>query len=173
MFNSIHKLFDYVIIDLCDDSLSTSDMQYGYKNNHSITMCTVILKEVIHHYINGNSNVYCCLLDASKAFDKIHYGKLFSTLLQRNVNVYCIRLIVDSYVRQVSRVSWGNHLSQYFELSNGVKVAYFLPFYSTFILVSYYWNYKGQVMDVTSIIYLLELYVMQMMLLYLALRLEV
>ena len=111
MFNSIHKLFDYVIIDICGDSLATSDMQYGYKNNHSTTMCTVILKEVLHHYINGNSNVYCCLLDASKAFDKINYGKLFSTLLQRNVNVYCIRLIVDSYVRQISRVSWGNHLS--------------------------------------------------------------
>ena len=30
-------------------------------------------------------------------------------------------MIVDSYVRQVSRVSWGNHLSQYFELTNGVK----------------------------------------------------
>ena len=49
------------------------------------------------------------------------YGKLFSTLLQRNINVYCIRLIVDSYVPQISRVSWGNHLSRYFELSNGVK----------------------------------------------------
>ena len=42
MFNSIHKLFDYVIIDLCCDSLSTSAMQYGYENNHSTTMCTVI-----------------------------------------------------------------------------------------------------------------------------------
>ena len=121
VFNSTHKLFDYVIIDLCGDSLSTSDMQYGYKNNHSTTMCTIILKEVIDHYINGNSNVYCCLIDTSKAFHKIHYGKLSSTLLERNINVYCIRLIVDSYVRQVSRVSWGNHLSQYFELSSGVK----------------------------------------------------
>ena len=121
MFNSIHKLFDYVIIDICGDSLSTSDMQYGYKNNNSTTMCTVILKEVIHHYINGNINVYCCLLDTSKTFDKINYGKLFSTLLQRNVNVHGIHLIVDSYVRQISGVSWGNHLSQYFELSNGVK----------------------------------------------------
>ena len=46
MFNSIHKLFDYVIIDICGDSLSTSDMQYGYKNNHSTTMCTVILKNL-------------------------------------------------------------------------------------------------------------------------------
>ena len=52
---------------------------------------------------------------------KIYYGKLFCTLLQRNINVHCICLIVDSYVRQVSRVSWGNQLSQYFELSNGVK----------------------------------------------------
>ena len=34
MFNSIHKLFDYVLIDICGDSLSTSDMQYGYENNH-------------------------------------------------------------------------------------------------------------------------------------------
>ena len=105
MFNSIHKLFDYVVIDLCDYSLSTSDMQYGYKKNHSTTMCAVILKEVICHYINGNSNVHCCLLDVSNAFSKIHYGKLFYTLLQRNINVYCIRLIIDSYVRQVSRVS--------------------------------------------------------------------
>ena len=30
-------------------------------------------------------------------------------------------MIVDSYVQQLSRVSWGNHLSQYFELSNRVK----------------------------------------------------
>ena len=37
MFNSIHKLFDYVIIDICGNSLSTSDMQNGYKNNHSTT----------------------------------------------------------------------------------------------------------------------------------------
>ena len=35
-----------------------------------------------NHYINGNSNVYCCLLDVSKAFDEINSGKLFSTLQQ-------------------------------------------------------------------------------------------
>ena len=78
MFNSIHKLFDYVIIDVCGDSLSTSDCKlHGYKNNHSTTTCTVILKEVAHHYINGNSNAYRYLLDASKAFDKINCGSYF------------------------------------------------------------------------------------------------
>ena len=32
MFNSFHKLFDCVITDICGDSLSTSDMQYGSFN---------------------------------------------------------------------------------------------------------------------------------------------
>ena len=45
--------------------------------NHSTTSCTTVLKEIIKYYLRGNSNVYCCLLDASKAFDKIHFGKLF------------------------------------------------------------------------------------------------
>ena len=120
LFNSICKLFDYVIIDLCGDTLSTSDMQFGFKAQHSTTMCTVILKEVISHYIEGNSNVYVCLLDASKAFDKIHYGKLFSMLLSKNIPNKILRLIVNSYIRQQARVSWDNHFSKYFKLSNGV-----------------------------------------------------
>ena len=70
-------------------------------------ICSMVIRIIIQR----------CLLDASKAFDKISYGKLFSTLLLHNINIYCIRLIVDSYVRQISRVSWGNHLSQDFELS--------------------------------------------------------
>ena len=44
LFNSIIKLFDYIIIDLCEDTLSTSDMQFGYKPNHSTTSCTTLLK---------------------------------------------------------------------------------------------------------------------------------
>ena len=81
LFNSINKLYDYVLIELCGDELLTSDMQFGYKNNHSTTLCTAIFKEVTDCYLNGRSNVYSCLLDASKAFDKVHYGKLFKVLL--------------------------------------------------------------------------------------------
>ena len=31
----------YVIIDICGDSLSTSDMLYGYKNNDSTILCVL------------------------------------------------------------------------------------------------------------------------------------
>ena len=90
LFNSICKMYDYVIIELCKDSFSTNDMQFDFREPLPIlcstTICTVILREVIHNYIEGHNNVYCCLLDASKAFDKVHYGKLFTILLTRNVS---------------------------------------------------------------------------------------
>ena len=44
-------------------------------------MCSLVYHEIINHYMSNNSNVYSCLLDASKAFDKVHYGKLFHILL--------------------------------------------------------------------------------------------
>ena len=42
LFNSIGKLFDYIIIELSGSTLSTSDMQFGFKNNISTTMCSLI-----------------------------------------------------------------------------------------------------------------------------------
>ena len=48
-------------------------------------MCTLIYKEIINQYINNGSDVYSCLLDASKAFDRVHCGKLFRILLSKKL----------------------------------------------------------------------------------------
>ena len=71
--------------------------------------------------MSNNSNVYSCLLDASKAFDKVHYGKLFHILLNQKVPFCIIRLLMDSFKRQMARVMWNSHVSDYFLISNGVK----------------------------------------------------
>ena len=77
LFNGICKLSDHVIMHTCNDYLYTSDMQFGFKPQHSTTMCSLVYHEIIQHYMSNNRYVYSCLLDASKAFDKVHYGKLF------------------------------------------------------------------------------------------------
>ena len=41
--------------------------------------------EIINHYTNNKSNAYSCLLDASKAFDLVHFGKLFRILLSTDI----------------------------------------------------------------------------------------
>ena len=38
-----------------------------------------------------------CFLDASKAFDKVHYGKLFNLMLKRSVPSVIVRIILDGY----------------------------------------------------------------------------
>ena len=109
-------MFDYVIIELFGGSLQTTDMQFAYKAKHSTTLCTMV-----YHYVNNGSNVYRCLLDASKAFDRIHYGKLFTILLSKQVPAFIIRYLLDSYIRQMSRALWDTSCSDYFLMSNGVK----------------------------------------------------
>ena len=96
-------------------------MQFGFKRNHSTVLCSAIYIETINHYVNEDSNVYSCLIDASKAFDRVHWGRLFKILIKRNVSTLFLRLLLDSYIRQKSCVGWGVFKSKYFSLSNGVK----------------------------------------------------
>ena len=44
--------------------------KFGFKNNHSTVLCTAVYIETINHYMNEGSDVYSCLIDASKAFDQ-------------------------------------------------------------------------------------------------------
>ena len=82
-FNSLRKLFDHIILLKYSKQLQSSDMQIGYKGDHSTTLCMLIYNEVIDHYINNYTTVYSRFLDAYKAFDRVQYGKLFSILLSK------------------------------------------------------------------------------------------
>ena len=82
LFNAIGKIFDYAILLISNTCFQTSDMQFGFKQQHSTVMCSLLYHEVINHYLCNGSNGYSCLLDASKAFDKVHYGTMFSILIK-------------------------------------------------------------------------------------------
>jgi len=70
------KIFDRIILDRYADVLITSDSQFGFEKGRSTAMCTMVMKETIDYYTASNGTVYCSLLDANKAFDRIHYCKL-------------------------------------------------------------------------------------------------
>ena len=103
------------------DKLLTSDLQFGFKAKRSTSMCTMVLKEVISYYVKNGSSVYCTLLDATKAFDRVEYCKLFRVLLYRKLPVACIQLLANMYTRNVTRVSWNGVCSNRFLVKNGVK----------------------------------------------------
>ena len=68
-----------------------------------------------------DSSVFSCFLDASKAFDRVCHKALFEKLESRGVPRYIIRILVYWYSNQRMCVRWGNGLSNFFTVSNGVR----------------------------------------------------
>ena len=91
-----------------------------FKQKHSTAMCSSVLIETVNYFVKGGSNVYGCFLDASKAFDKVHYGKLFSLLMPKGLPNLVVRFILDGYIRQSACIQWEGVKSRSFNTFNGV-----------------------------------------------------
>ena len=119
--SALCKIIDIIILDKYSEKLITSELQFAFKKNHSTNMCTSILKEVCNYYKLKDSEVFVTLLDATKAFDRVHYGKLFRLLEKRKIPAIVRRLLLDMYTRQRLKTTWNGALSDAFEAQNGVK----------------------------------------------------
>jgi hypothetical protein len=75
------KIFDNIVLSRYSDRLFSSELQFGFKAKSSTNLCTMVLKESISYYTHHQSTVFCTFLDASKAFDRVRYCKLFGCLL--------------------------------------------------------------------------------------------
>ena len=96
-------------------------MQNGFKEHGSTNACTFMVKETIQYYLQNGSNVYGTVLDATKAFDRIDFCKLFREMIIRKIPPLVIRLIMEMYEKQSMAVRWNNEYSDSFGVSNGVK----------------------------------------------------
>ena len=115
------KLLDRILLTKYHDVFTTSDYQYGFKKQHSTVGCTAVVNEIIQYYLNNNTNVYTVLLDASRAFDRVNYVKLFKLLMKRNLCPIITRFLTNLYTTQVMRTKWGNVVSELVTVTNGVK----------------------------------------------------
>ena len=117
----IGKTLDWVILLKEKNALNSSELQFGFKEGTSTTQCTYVLLETVNYFNYHGSNVYTLLLDATKAFDRVHYCKLFRELIKRKMSPSVIRLLLYMYTNQKLQVKWGNAVSDQFSVSNGVK----------------------------------------------------
>ena len=115
------KLLDSIIIQDQHFSLKTDDLQFGFKENTSTITCTQLLIETVEYYNSNNTDCFILLLNASKAFDRIEYVRLFELLRDRNMCPIVLRLIITMYISQKMQVGWGEIVSSQFSISNGVK----------------------------------------------------
>lgn len=114
------KIFDLIMLYKFSDQLSTSSLQFGFKAKRSTSMCTMVLNEVISYY-SKHGSLYCTMLDATKAFDRVNYCRLFRDLLDRDLPREYLRLMLNMYTSHVTRISWNGICSALFLVKNGVK----------------------------------------------------
>ena len=81
----------------------------------------MVLKETINYYTLNKGHMYCACLDATKAFDKVKYCKLFPCVIDRRLPSVVLRLLYKLYTSHVTRVIWNGVSSIWFNVLNGVK----------------------------------------------------
>ena len=119
--SSLCKLIDVIILRKEEKTLYTSDLQTGFKPNLSANVAASIVKETVNYYLSKKGVVYSLALDASKAFDRVNFCKLFQILLLREVNPLCLRFLINAYTNQKLSVKFNSTSSEYFTATNGVK----------------------------------------------------
>ena len=80
-----------------------------------------MVKNVVSHYIQHDSSVYGCFLDASKAFDLVDHTIPFRKLQDRGLPLLVVRFLLSWYSSQKCHAQWGPCLSASFGVSNGVR----------------------------------------------------
>jgi hypothetical protein len=66
---------------------------------YSYSSCTLIIDEVSEHYVSNHGEMYILLLDASQAFDRVNYVKLFRTPKERGVCPLICRFLALPYTQ--------------------------------------------------------------------------
>lgn len=117
----VGKILDHIVLKNHSSVLQTSDLQFGFKSEHSTTQCSFILREVVEYYAYRRTPVFVTLLDATRAFDRVHYVKLFKLLMRRGMCPSLIKLLIMMYIGQSLAVRWSNAVSSSFNCTNGIK----------------------------------------------------
>ena len=114
------KVWDWIIILLYSDDLSSDELQFGFKKNSSCSLCTWTVVETVNYYKRGGSEVFSCLLDCQKAFDTVEHLKIFQKLRQR-IPIIFVRIMLVIYIGQRCFVRWNQAESEIFSVQNGVR----------------------------------------------------
>ena len=104
----ISKVFQHVLLSLCEDVLYTDELQFGFKKAMSCTDAIFTLRTAVSQFNAKGSTVYLAELDIKKAFDSVNHNNLFNNcILLRGVTICIINVLRDWYSKLFVRVKWG------------------------------------------------------------------
>jgi hypothetical protein len=76
---------------------------------------------VASYFRSKGSNVYCCLVDISKVFDKKDHNALLLDVHDRGMPFYVMQLFSNGWSKLRDYVLWNGFCSEYFPVGSGVQ----------------------------------------------------
>lgn len=121
--SAISKLIEKLILNRIDPLIESTltENQFGYRPGLGTDLAVFSLQQTVEYYRSHNSPVVLCFLDASKAFDRVPWTKMFELLRQENIPEVYIRFLASWYRSQRAAVQWDSVISENFRTKRGVR----------------------------------------------------
>ena len=118
----ISTVLEHCIIERFSEFLNTTDNKFGFKKNLGCSHVIYSLRIVIDRFISGGFTVNVCLLDLSKAFDKVSHYASYIKLINHNIHLNLLNIIENWFTTSYTCVRWRRHSSNNFcKLTAGVR----------------------------------------------------
>ena len=117
----ISKLFEKVLLDVCDSYLMSDDLQFGFKKGLGCNNAIFSLHTAIEYFRQRGSTVYASVLDISQAFNNVNHYKLYISLHKAGIPIWIIALLANWYSKLVVSVRLQRFVSMPFDVRSGVR----------------------------------------------------
>ena len=91
------------------------------KKNTGCQNAIYTLKKTVDYFTSRNATVNLCVVDLTKAFDRVSHEILFEKLIAKGVPLFIILVLVNWYDKLFSVVKWGEAFSEKFQIITGVR----------------------------------------------------
>ena len=115
----VSKIFESCIACKFADLFGTHQNQFGFVKEGGCNKALFTFNSVVRYFNTRGSNVYCCSLDATKAFDRLNHFYLFSCMIDKGFPICIINCFVSWYRNLQSCVKCNNSVSDYFKVLSG------------------------------------------------------
>ena len=93
------------------------DVQAGFRKGSRRRDQIANISWIIKKAREFQKNIYFCFIDYAKAFDCVHYNKLWKILKEMGIPDY---LLINLYAGQETTVRIGNRTTDWFQIDKGV-----------------------------------------------------
>ena len=93
----IAKVFERCIEMFLDKYLVFHPNQYGFVRDGGCNKAIFAFSRVVDYFIDNGSNVFICLLDSCKAFDRTNHFALFASMLHRGIPKPIVNIFILWY----------------------------------------------------------------------------